>query len=479
MSLGSVSRVLPIPGLSDYGLGFKSLADAIDLRNRTILHLETAEAMEDPEERKEFLTFIFVGAGYAGLEGIAELQDYVADMLDQYPRCRMDGTRWILVEALDRVMPEIPASLARFATQELRGRGIEILTSTRLDEVGERSARLSTGEEVPTRFVCWTAGVKPPAVVRKLGLPLTEHGRIEADETAKVPGHENVWAIGDVAAVPDPANKGKPSPPTAQHVIRQGRVVGRQRCGHAVGGQAAQVPLPHARRVRGHGPAQGRGHDAGHPPPRLPGLVRGPHLPRGGHARELAAAADRRRLDGRPALRPGLGPAGQPRTPHLAGRVQRGQPARGRAAWRTARRGLNAVPAVDGLTFRPGRAADLRPTFELSRLSLHGIAQSLGVDSGPAPEGEELDREWARRRPLVEFAFAQEGTSVIGEMDGRLVGFARTCRFGDMEELTELHVLPEPHGAGDRPGAARPVLARVTRPRRWVAWGWRPASRAC
>ena len=225
VSLGSVSRVLPIPGLSRYGLGFKSLADAIDLRNRVILHLETAEAMEDHAEREEFLTFIFVGAGYAGLEGIAELQDYVADMLDQYPRCRLSGTRWILVEATDRVMPEIPASLADFATQELRGRGMEILTHTRLEEIGERSARLSTGEVVPTRLVCWTAGVKPPAVARHLGLPVTEHGRIQADATTRVPGHDNVWAIGDASAVPDPARKGQPSPPTAQHVIRQGRVV--------------------------------------------------------------------------------------------------------------------------------------------------------------------------------------------------------------------------------------------------------------
>jgi NADH dehydrogenase len=226
VTLGSVSRVLPIPGLSRYGLGFKSLADAIDLRNRVILHLETAEAMEDAEDRREFLTFIFVGAGYAGLEGIAELQDYVADMLDQYPRCRMDGTRWILVEAMDRVMPEIPASLAAFATRELRGRGLEILTETRLEKIEERSALLSTGEEVPTRFVCWTAGVKPPAMMRDLGLPLDDHGRVQADETTRVPGHDNVWAIGDAAAVPDPARKGQPSPPTAQHVIRQGRVVG-------------------------------------------------------------------------------------------------------------------------------------------------------------------------------------------------------------------------------------------------------------
>ena len=225
VALGSVSRVLPIPGLSEYGLGFKSLADAIDLRNRVILHLETAEAMEDPEKRKEFLTFIFVGAGYAGLEGIAELQDYVADMLDHYPRCRMDGTRWILVEATDRVMPEIPASLAAFATRELRGRGLEILTETRLERIEAHAATLSTGEVVPTRFVCWTAGVKPPAMMRDLGLPLDDHGRVRAEATTRVPGHANVWAIGDAAAVPDPANKGKPSPPTAQHVIRQGKVV--------------------------------------------------------------------------------------------------------------------------------------------------------------------------------------------------------------------------------------------------------------
>lgn len=225
LALGSVSRVLPIPGLAEYGLGFKSLADAIDLRNRVILHLETAEALGDPDEIRAYLTFVFVGAGYAGLEGIAELQDYVADMLDQYPRCALAGTRWLLVEAADRVMPEIPARLALFAQRELRGRGMEIFTNTRLEEVAERSARLSTGEVVPTRFVCWTAGVTPPALVKRLGLPLTEHGRIWADETTRVPGYENVWAIGDAAAVPDPARKGQPSPPTAQHVIRQGRVV--------------------------------------------------------------------------------------------------------------------------------------------------------------------------------------------------------------------------------------------------------------
>ncbi|HEX2070405.1 MAG TPA: NAD(P)/FAD-dependent oxidoreductase [Thermoleophilaceae bacterium] len=226
VSLGSVSRVLPVPGLAERGVGFKTLPDAVALRNRALLQLETAEAIDDPERRRQHLTFVYVGAGYAGLEGIAELQDYVADVIDRYPRCRLDGTRWILVEATDRVMPEIPASLAEFATRELRGRGIEIRTRTLLEEVGDGWARLSTGETVTTRTVCWTAGVKPPAVVRELGLPLTEHGRIDTDATLRVAGQQCVWAIGDAAAVPDPAHKGqRPSPPTAQHAVRQGKVV--------------------------------------------------------------------------------------------------------------------------------------------------------------------------------------------------------------------------------------------------------------
>ncbi|HEY1357443.1 MAG TPA: NAD(P)/FAD-dependent oxidoreductase [Thermoleophilaceae bacterium] len=226
LALGSVSRVLPIPGLAEHGVGFKGLAEAIALRNRVISNLEVAESIADPEERRQWLTFVFVGAGYAGLEGIAELQDFVAGLIDRYPRCRLDGTRWILVEAGDRVMQEIPPSLAEFATRELRGRGIEIRTGTRLESLDESSAALSTGERIPTRTLVWTTGVKPPPVVRELGLPLNPSGRIDVDETLRVRGRENVWAIGDTAAVPDPAKGGRqPSPPTAQHAIRQGRVV--------------------------------------------------------------------------------------------------------------------------------------------------------------------------------------------------------------------------------------------------------------
>ncbi|MFL5866540.1 MAG: NAD(P)/FAD-dependent oxidoreductase [Thermoleophilaceae bacterium] len=226
LALGSVSRVLPVPGLAEHAVGFKGLAEAIALRNRALWNLEVAESIPDPDERREWLTFVFVGAGYAGVEGFAELQDFVASVIDRYPRCRLEGTRWILVEAEDRIMQEIPPSLAEFATRELRGRGMEIRTVTRLDAVDEHTATLSTGERIPTRTVVWTTGVKPPAIVKEMGLPLNRTGRIETDATMRVKGRENVWAIGDAAAVPDPAKGGKqPSPPTAQHAIRQGRVV--------------------------------------------------------------------------------------------------------------------------------------------------------------------------------------------------------------------------------------------------------------
>src|SRR4051812_2965511 len=178
VALGSVSRTLPVPGLAEHALGFKSLPEAIQLRNHVLRTLEAAETLEDAAERATWLTYVFVGAGYAGLEGLAELQDFAADVIDLYPRCRVQGMRWILVEARDRVMPEIPPDLADFATRELRGRGIEIRTGTTLDEVGPEHARLSDGETVPTRTVVWTAGVKPHPVVERLGLPLDDHGRI-------------------------------------------------------------------------------------------------------------------------------------------------------------------------------------------------------------------------------------------------------------------------------------------------------------
>jgi NADH dehydrogenase len=225
LALGSVSRVLPVPGLDRHAIGFKTLADAIWLRNHVIETLEAANATDDPARRDQLLTYVFVGGGYAGLEALAELQDFAADAIESYPRARLHGMRWVLVEAADRVLPEIDAELAEYALRELRGRGIDIRLGTTLEEVGADSARLSTGETLPTRTLVWTAGVAPNPSLRDLNVPLDERGRVPVDDHLRVQGMNSVWAIGDCAAAPDP--RGGLYPPTAQHAVREGPVAAR------------------------------------------------------------------------------------------------------------------------------------------------------------------------------------------------------------------------------------------------------------
>jgi len=227
VALGSVSRTLPIPGLIEHATGFKSLADATALRNRVLSCMDIAESLERHAERTEYLSFVFVGAGYAGVEGLAELQDFAAQAIDLYPHCRAQGMRWVLVEAKDRIMQEVPRGLSEFAARELRARGIEVRTGTTVKEITRCDATLSGGARIPARTVVWTAGVKPSPAVARLGLPSDQSGRVVVDDTMRVEGHERIWAIGDCAAVPDPARQGQPCPPTAQHAIRQGRLVAR------------------------------------------------------------------------------------------------------------------------------------------------------------------------------------------------------------------------------------------------------------
>jgi NADH:quinone reductase (non-electrogenic) len=247
LALGSISRTLPIPGLAEHAIGLKSLSDATALRNRVLRNLDIAESVQDRGRRAEYLSFVFVGAGYAGLEGLAELQDFAAQSIELYPRCRADGMRWVLVEARERIMPEVPASLSAFAERELRGRGIDVRLNTTLEALSESSASLSDGETIAARMVVWTAGVKPSPVVARLGLPLTGEGRIEVERTMRVPGHERIWAIGDCAAVPDPARRQGACPPTAQHAIRQGRLAARNIAAAQRGGR----PRPFRYRTKG------------------------------------------------------------------------------------------------------------------------------------------------------------------------------------------------------------------------------------
>ncbi len=227
VALGSISRTLPIPGLAEHGIGLKSLADATALRNRVLTCLDIAESLRDETLMRERLGFVFVGAGYAGVEGLAELQDFAAQAIELYPRCRAQGMRWVLVEVRERILEEVPESLSRFAAGELSGRGIELRTGTTVRSIAADRVELAGGEQIPARTVVWTAGVKPSPVVGALGLPLDGEGRIVVDRTLRVGGHEHVWAIGDCAAVPDPARAGKFCPPTAQHAVRQGRLAAR------------------------------------------------------------------------------------------------------------------------------------------------------------------------------------------------------------------------------------------------------------
>ena len=222
LALGAVPRTLPIPGLSEHALSFKTLADAIDLRNRVLHQLEAADAALDEGERSRRLTFVFVGAGYAGVEGLAELSDLAEDALRYYPRLRSTPRRWVLVDAAPRILPEIPPPLGDYAAAELRKRKIEIHVGTTLQSVSADEAVLGDGTRIPTHTLIWTAGVAPNPVLRQWPLPLDERGRVEVDEFLRVRGHEHVWALGDCAHVPNTHSE-TPDPPTSQHALRQAR----------------------------------------------------------------------------------------------------------------------------------------------------------------------------------------------------------------------------------------------------------------
>jgi NADH:ubiquinone reductase (H+-translocating) len=228
VALGSTSKHPRIPGLSEHSLPFKSVADALALRNRVIANFERAEAIDDPDERAAHLGYVFAGGGYTGVEAIAEIEDFAADMIGLYPRCARQGMRWTLAEGEPRIMSrEMPAALSEFTTRELRSRGIEVQTGVHVDRVTEDSVHLTTGETIAARTLVWTAGITPCSAVADLGFPVDARGRITTDSWMRVAGHRNAWAIGDAAAVPDPTAPADPCPQTAQFALRQGRAVAR------------------------------------------------------------------------------------------------------------------------------------------------------------------------------------------------------------------------------------------------------------
>src|ERR671933_1731152 len=197
VALGAVSRTLPIPGLADYGHGFKSLADAIDLRNHVLRRLEAATAAPTEAHRERELTFVFVGAGYAGVEALAELADLVRDALRYYPTLRSTQQHWVLVDAAPKILPEIPRRLGEYAAEQLARRGIDIRVSTTLEALEPHAAVLSDGDRIVASTFVWTTGARPHPLVAEFGLPLDERGRIRVEPTLRVEGHPHVWALGD------------------------------------------------------------------------------------------------------------------------------------------------------------------------------------------------------------------------------------------------------------------------------------------
>ncbi|MFF0579731.1 NAD(P)/FAD-dependent oxidoreductase [Streptosporangium saharense] len=222
---GSVSRTLPIPGLAECGIGFKTLEEAIHLRNHVLAQLDLADSTTDPAIRARALTFVFVGAGFAGVEALAELEDMARDACAYYPTIEPGHMRWLLVEATDRILPEVGPEMGRWTLEQLRARGIDVRTGTRLLSALGGHLVLDDGAEFVTDTLVWTAGVRPHPLVRDSGLPLDGGGRVRATAELTVEGFGNVFTAGDCAAVPDLTKPGETCAPNAQNAVRQARVL--------------------------------------------------------------------------------------------------------------------------------------------------------------------------------------------------------------------------------------------------------------
>jgi NADH dehydrogenase len=218
---GSIAKILPIPGLAEVGIGFKTAAEAVYLRNYVLSRMDAAASSIDPEQRRRALTFVFIGGGYAGVEVYAELQDMAHDAMRYYPSIAASDMRWVLVEAAPRILNEVSESLAHYTENELRKRGMELHLGTTLERIDGMHVVLGDGTEMDAETVCWTAGVKPEPVLEHFGIPLDDKKRLPCDTFLQVTGFDHVWSAGDCSAVPDLTQPGKMCAPTAQHAVRQ------------------------------------------------------------------------------------------------------------------------------------------------------------------------------------------------------------------------------------------------------------------
>jgi NADH dehydrogenase len=235
ISLGSITNFYGLPGLESLALTMKTLGDAIHLRNRVIATLEEADT-ECAGGDDSLLTFVVAGGGFAGVETLGALNDFVRDALRFYPRLQGRQIRMVLVHAGGTILPELGPRLGAYAQRKLSARGLEILTGVKVTAVTPHGLTLSDGRVIPSRMVVWTAGTSPHPLLGRLPCE-TAGGRIKVDETLAVPGHPGVWALGDCAVIAD-RSTGRPYPPTAQHAIREARTVAENIVAAIAGGSA-------------------------------------------------------------------------------------------------------------------------------------------------------------------------------------------------------------------------------------------------
>ena len=224
---GSIARTLPIPGLAEQGIGFKTIGEAIFMRNHVLAMLDFASSTPDPAARRRALTFTFVGGGYAGVEALAELEDMARYACRYYPSLGPADLRWVLVEAADRIMPEVSVGLSAYTADRLRERSIDVRLNTRLVSAVGGQIELSDGESFEADTLVWTAGVKAHPLAARSGLPVDERGRLPCRADLTVKGVQGVFSAGDTAAVPD-LSKSDPNAlcgPSAQHAVRQARLL--------------------------------------------------------------------------------------------------------------------------------------------------------------------------------------------------------------------------------------------------------------
>jgi NADH dehydrogenase len=235
---GSVARTLPVPGLAECGIAFKTVGEAIYLRNHVLSRLDAAATTIDPALRSRLLTFLVVGGGYAGVEALAELQDMARYATRYYENIAPDEMRWVLVEAAGRIMPEVGPRMGRYTVERLLDAGIEVFLDTRVKTMEGGHVVLDDGTEFDTDTIVWTAGVKPNPMLENTDLPRDARGRVECSAELQVVGMPDVFSAGDCASVPD-LSKDDPdakTSPSAQHAVRQAKVLADNIVAHLRGG---------------------------------------------------------------------------------------------------------------------------------------------------------------------------------------------------------------------------------------------------